>query len=108
MIRLCRTFNYYPMKMGDFVTIGRDCIIEAAQIGSGTEIEDNCIIVRPTTSFQVSFDPRPQAHPAVATILTVTVGRIRHHQRLCDHRRRHRLVPKHRLSQSDPMGWESR
>ena len=33
------------MKLGDFISIGRDCIIEAAQIGSGTEIQDDCIIV---------------------------------------------------------------
>lgn len=33
------------MKMGDFVTIGQNCIIEAVSIGNGSEIEDDCIIV---------------------------------------------------------------
>lgn len=40
-----RTFNYFQMKMGDFVTIGQNCIIEAVSIGNGSEIEDDCIIV---------------------------------------------------------------
>ncbi|RXK37058.1 dynactin 5 [Tremella mesenterica] len=38
------TFTYYPVKMGDFAQIGKNCIIEAATIGSGSEIGDNCII----------------------------------------------------------------
>jgi acetyltransferase-like isoleucine patch superfamily enzyme len=33
------------MKMGDFVTIGQNCIVEAVSIGNGSEIEDDCIIV---------------------------------------------------------------
>lgn len=46
-ISTCRTFNYFQMKMGDFVTIGQNCIIEAVSIGNGSEIEDDCIIVCP-------------------------------------------------------------
>ncbi|KAG7530701.1 hypothetical protein FFLO_04871 [Filobasidium floriforme] len=38
------TFNYFQMKMGDFVTIGQNCIVEAVSIGNGSEIEDDCII----------------------------------------------------------------
>ncbi|GAA6011228.1 hypothetical protein JCM11491_006766 [Sporobolomyces phaffii] len=37
-------FSYYPMKIGDYVTIGPSCVIEAAQIGTGVEIGKNCII----------------------------------------------------------------
>jgi tetrahydrodipicolinate N-succinyltransferase len=37
--------NYYPVKIGDFVTIGAGSIVEAAQIGSCVEIGKNCIIV---------------------------------------------------------------
>jgi carbonic anhydrase/acetyltransferase-like protein (isoleucine patch superfamily) len=44
---LPRAFNYHPMRIGDWVTIGEDCVVEAAQIGSGTEIQDNCIVVSP-------------------------------------------------------------
>lgn len=38
-------FNYYPMKLGEYVQIGQNCIIEAATIGTDTEIGDNCIVV---------------------------------------------------------------
>jgi dynactin-5 len=41
-------FTFYPVRISDFVHIGKRCIIEAAQIGSGVEIGDNCIIVRHT------------------------------------------------------------
>ena len=40
------TFTYYPMKMSDFVHIGRECIVEAAAIGAGVEIGDGAIVVR--------------------------------------------------------------
>lgn len=40
-------FSYYPMKIGDFVSIGPRSIVEAASIGNGVEIGKNCIIVRP-------------------------------------------------------------
>ncbi|KAK4050199.1 hypothetical protein OIO90_005181 [Microbotryomycetes sp. JL221] len=38
------TFSYYPMKLGDFVTIGANSVVEAASIGNGVEIGRNCII----------------------------------------------------------------
>jgi len=39
-------FSYYPMKIGDHVSIGTNSIVEAAQIGSMVEIGKNCIIGR--------------------------------------------------------------
>lgn len=44
-----RQFTFYPVRISDFVHVGADSIIEAAQIGSGVEIGDNCIIVRATS-----------------------------------------------------------
>lgn len=38
-------FNYYPMKIGDFVHIGAGSVVEAATIGNCVEIGKNCIIV---------------------------------------------------------------
>lgn len=38
--------NYYPVKIGDFVTIGAGSIVEAAVIGNFVEIGKNCVIVR--------------------------------------------------------------
>ena len=46
-------FNYYPMKVGDFVHIGANTVVEAATIGNHVEIGKNCVIVRGGTS------PRP-------------------------------------------------
>ncbi|POY72392.1 hypothetical protein BMF94_4696 [Rhodotorula taiwanensis] len=37
-------FSYYPMKIGDLVTIGAGSVVEAATIGTGVEIGKNCII----------------------------------------------------------------
>ncbi|GAA6021725.1 hypothetical protein JCM10207_008556 [Rhodosporidiobolus poonsookiae] len=37
-------FSYYPMKIGDYVTIGAGSVVEAASIGTGVEIGRNCII----------------------------------------------------------------
>ncbi|KAI9003181.1 putative dynactin Arp1 p25 subunit RO12 [Gaertneriomyces semiglobifer] len=39
-------FNYYPMKIGDHVTIGDDTVVEAAQIGSHVDIGKDCVIGR--------------------------------------------------------------
>ena len=41
-----RMFSYYPMKLGDLVTIGAGSVVEAATIGNGVEIGKGCIIVR--------------------------------------------------------------
>ncbi|GAA5858867.1 hypothetical protein JCM8547_007134 [Rhodosporidiobolus lusitaniae] len=37
-------FSYYPMKIGDHVSIGANSVVEAASIGTGVEIGKNCII----------------------------------------------------------------
>jgi len=37
-------FNYYPMKIGDYVHIGANSVVEAATIGNHVEIGKNCII----------------------------------------------------------------
>jgi len=37
-------FNYYPMKIGDFVHIGANTVVEAATIGNHVEIGKNCVI----------------------------------------------------------------
>lgn len=47
----CRAFNYYPMKIGDHVTIGENSIVEAAQLGNCVDIGKDCIIVRPNGIF---------------------------------------------------------
>ncbi|KAJ1513799.1 hypothetical protein HMI56_001751 [Coelomomyces lativittatus] len=39
-------FNYYPMKIGDFVYIGEDTLVEAASIGHHVYIGRNCVIGR--------------------------------------------------------------
>ena len=39
-------FTFYPIRIADFVTIGPGCIIEAAQIGHGVNIEEGSIVVR--------------------------------------------------------------
>jgi hypothetical protein len=44
-------FTFYPVRISDFVHIGSECVIEAAQIGSGVEIGDNCVIVRLSPRF---------------------------------------------------------
>lgn len=103
-----RTFNYFQMKMGDFVTIGQNCIIEAVSIGNGSEIEDDCIIVRlwskcSHSSGRVGFP----AHSDVLDCVSDLTGRIRHHQRFRDHRTRHSLVPEYRLPELDPLGGKS-
>lgn len=40
-----RSFSYYPMKIGDHVTIGEGTIVQAAVIGSFVQIGKNCVIV---------------------------------------------------------------
>ena len=38
-------FSYYPTKIGDYVSVGAGSILEAASVGNGVEIGNNCIIV---------------------------------------------------------------
>jgi acetyltransferase-like isoleucine patch superfamily enzyme len=40
-----RAFTFYPVKIADFVNVGPNCIVEAASIGHGVEIGEECIIV---------------------------------------------------------------
>ena len=44
-------FNYYPMKVGDYVHIGANTIVEAATIGNHVEIGKNCVIVNAFSLF---------------------------------------------------------
>ncbi|KAI9639714.1 trimeric LpxA-like protein [Dioszegia hungarica] len=37
-------FTYYPQRIADFVTIGKDAVVEAAQIGSGVDIGEGAVI----------------------------------------------------------------
>jgi acetyltransferase-like isoleucine patch superfamily enzyme len=66
-------FNYYPMKIGDFVHIGANTIVEAATIGNHVEIGKNCVIV---SNFSASSPWRLtySLHPA---------GEIHNYQGLC-------------------------
>ncbi|ORX35807.1 trimeric LpxA-like protein [Kockovaella imperatae] len=38
------SFTFYPVRIGDCVTIGQNSVVEAAQIGLGVEIGKDCII----------------------------------------------------------------
>ena len=42
------------MKIGDFVHIGANTVVEAATIGNHVEIGKNCVIVRGETSARLS------------------------------------------------------
>lgn len=48
-------FNYYPMKIGDYVHIGAGSVVEAATIGNNVEIGKNCVIVRASTRYRLSL-----------------------------------------------------
>jgi carbonic anhydrase/acetyltransferase-like protein (isoleucine patch superfamily) len=39
-------FTYYPQKIGDYVFIDKNTLVEAASIASYVHIGQNCIIVR--------------------------------------------------------------
>jgi dynactin-5 len=50
-------FNYYPMKVGDYVHIGANTIVEAATIGNNVEIGKNCVIVNTIRLSTFSYSP---------------------------------------------------
>jgi dynactin-5 len=37
--------TYFPLRIGDHVRIGSNCVVKALTIGSNVEIEDDCVIV---------------------------------------------------------------
>ncbi|KAJ2798190.1 hypothetical protein H4S07_005754, partial [Coemansia furcata] len=39
-------FNYYPLKVGDFVDIGEGSVVEAASVGSWVKIGRGCVVGR--------------------------------------------------------------
>ncbi|KAJ2911070.1 hypothetical protein GGI21_000239 [Coemansia aciculifera] len=39
-------FSYYPLKIGDFVEVGENSVVEAASIGSYVSIGKNCVVGR--------------------------------------------------------------
>ena len=38
------TFSFYPMKIGNYVDIGLNCVLSSSAIGSWVQIGDNCVI----------------------------------------------------------------
>ena len=41
----CSAFSYYPAKIGSYVHIEENSVVEAAAIGSNVRIGQNCVIV---------------------------------------------------------------
>ncbi|SAM63678.1 probable dynactin Arp1 p25 subunit RO12 [Ustilago bromivora] len=39
-------FSYYPMKIGDHVSVGANTVLEAASVGAHVEIGANCLVGR--------------------------------------------------------------
>ncbi|TIA87603.1 hypothetical protein E3P99_03090 [Wallemia hederae] len=39
-------FSYYPMKIGDYTSIGAQTVLEAAAVGSYVDIGKNCVVGR--------------------------------------------------------------
>jgi dynactin-5 len=45
MLILCgRTFSFYPVKLGDYVTIGAGSVVEAASVGNMVQIGRDCVV----------------------------------------------------------------
>lgn len=55
-------FNYYPMKIGDYVHIGVGTVVEAATIGNHVEIGKNCVIVCADLMLPPKFHPDKCVH----------------------------------------------
>ena len=61
------------MKIGSYVHIGDGSIVEAASIGEGVHIGQNCVIVRPLLDSPIS---------TLVHCFLFGTGTVRHHQRL--------------------------
>jgi hypothetical protein len=89
-------FNYYPVKIGDHVTIGARSVVEAAQIGNCVTIGEDCVIVRPLAPGPTAPGSGPSAvlslssHPDRPSFsLLALAGQVCDDQGLRRHRRRH-------------------
>jgi hypothetical protein len=86
------------MKIGDFVSIGSNSVVEAASIGNGVEIGKNCIIV----SLRALLASRAKL------ILSKPTGTSHHHQgQRSDSRQQHRR-PRDHHPELGRMGREPR
>jgi acetyltransferase-like isoleucine patch superfamily enzyme len=83
------------MKVGDFVHIGANTIVEAATIGNHVEIGKNCVIVRNFLQL-VQF-----RHIRFSQILCT--GKVYDHQGLCKDCGRHRHPSQHGRPGADPL-----
>jgi dynactin-5 len=54
-VSACSAFTYYPLKMGEYVSIGAGSIVEAASIGSYVDIGRGCVVVRGALSAHMAF-----------------------------------------------------
>eukprot|EP00997_Jenningsia_sp_PLL12_P001405 NODE_1225_length_1228_cov_162.723494_g998_i0.p2 GENE.NODE_1225_length_1228_cov_162.723494_g998_i0~~NODE_1225_length_1228_cov_162.723494_g998_i0.p2 ORF type:complete len:114 (+),score=20.50 NODE_1225_length_1228_cov_162.723494_g998_i0:704-1045(+) len=37
-------YGYFPLTVGDYVYIGKNCIVEASSVGSHVVVGDNCVL----------------------------------------------------------------
>ena len=89
-------FNYYPVKIGNHVTIGARSVVEAAQIGNCVTIGEDCVIVRPLAPGPTAPGSGPSAvlslssHPDRPSFSPLALaGQVCDDQGLRRHRRRH-------------------
>lgn len=83
-------FSYYPMKIGDHVTIGEGSIVQAATIGSYVTIGKNCVIVRHWKHLDLIY-----ALGRVKLISNYFSGPICYYQGLLLHCRQHHYTTQH-------------
>ena len=127
-----RVFSFYPMKIGDHVSIGAGSVVEAASIGTGVEIGKGCIIVRPSGSLSscvarlaplvekggaatklVAME-QPARRSLRSSLLTfpplsrTLAGPARHPQGLQPHRRRRRRRERYDRPEPHRVGRQSR
>ena len=82
------------MKIGDYVHIGANTVVEAATIGNHVEIGKNCVIV--STTIRKEVESHTSCHHA---------GEVRDHQGLCKNSRQHSLATKLRRSGTGAFLW---